>query len=67
LQCLTQSWYLAVDFQCHIVATLLVILVWKHPRYAKVVLAGVLFTSTLISFIQTYVEELNPLILLYPE
>jgi hypothetical protein len=49
------------------VATLLVIQVWKHPRYAKVVLAGVLFTSALISFIQTYVEELNPLILLYPE
>jgi peptidoglycan/LPS O-acetylase OafA/YrhL len=64
---MTQTWYLSTDFQCHIVATLLVILVWKHPHYAKVVLAAVLFTSALISFIQTYVEGLNPLVLLYPE
>jgi peptidoglycan/LPS O-acetylase OafA/YrhL len=62
-----QSWYLAVDFQCHVVAMLLVIVVWKHPHYAKVVLAGALFASALISFIQTYTEGLNPLVLLYPE
>ncbi|XP_033611673.1 nose resistant to fluoxetine protein 6-like isoform X2 [Cryptotermes secundus] len=65
--CMPQSWYLAADFQCHVVATLLVVVVWKHPRYAKAVLAGVLFASVLTSFIQTYVEGLNPLFLLYPQ
>jgi Na+-translocating ferredoxin:NAD+ oxidoreductase RnfD subunit len=60
-------WYVAADFQCHIVSMLLLILIWKHPRYAKAVLASVLFASILIPFIQTYIEKLDPLFLLYPE
>jgi peptidoglycan/LPS O-acetylase OafA/YrhL len=62
-----QSWYLAADFQCHVVSMLLLILIWKHPQYAKSVLASVLFASFLIPFIQTYIDMLDPLVLLYPE
>jgi hypothetical protein len=46
---------------------LLLILIWKHPWCAKTVLIGVLFASIVISFVQTYIEGLDPLILLDPE
>jgi peptidoglycan/LPS O-acetylase OafA/YrhL len=62
-----QSWYLAADFQCHIVAMLLLVPVWKHPWCAKVVLTGVLLATIVISFVQTYIEGLDPLVLLFPE
>jgi peptidoglycan/LPS O-acetylase OafA/YrhL len=62
-----QSWYLAADFQCQVMSMLLLILIWKHPQYAKPVMATVLFACILIPFIQTYMEKLDPLILLYPE
>jgi peptidoglycan/LPS O-acetylase OafA/YrhL len=62
-----QSWYLAADFQCHFVSMLLLIFVWKHPWCAKLVLTGVLFASVVISFVQTYIEGLDPLVLLFPE
>jgi len=62
-----QSWYLAADFQCHFVSIFLLILVWKHPWCAKAVLTGVLFASIIISFVQTYIEGLDPLVLMFPE
>jgi len=62
-----QSWYLAADFQCHFVSMLLLILVWKNPWCAKAVLTGVLFAGIIISFMQTYIEGLDPLVLLFPE
>jgi hypothetical protein len=61
------TWYVAADFQCHIVSLLLLILVWKHHWCAKSVLAGVLFATICISFIQNYVEGLDPLFVLFPE
>jgi len=62
-----QSWYLAADFQCHFVSMLLLVLVWKHPWCAKAVLTGVLFASIVVSFVQTYIEGLDPLVLMFPE
>jgi peptidoglycan/LPS O-acetylase OafA/YrhL len=62
-----QSWYLAADFQCHFVSMLLLIVVWKHRWCAKAMLTGVLFVSIVISFVQTYIEGLDPVILLFPE
>ncbi|GFG36200.1 hypothetical protein Cfor_03140, partial [Coptotermes formosanus] len=37
--CMPPTWYVAADFQCHIVSLLLLILVWKHHWCAKSVLA----------------------------
>jgi hypothetical protein len=67
LQCLGQTWYLAVDFQCFIMSMLVLVLICKYPQFDKIILGATMFLWILVPFLQTYVERLDPMVINYPE
>jgi peptidoglycan/LPS O-acetylase OafA/YrhL len=67
LQCLEHTWYLATDFQCYVISTLVLVVVWKYPRFDKIILGAVMVLWIIVPFLQTYVERLDPTGMAYPE
>jgi hypothetical protein len=46
---------------------LVLILLWKYPRFDKIILGAMMFLWILVPFLQTYVERLDPMVINYPE
>lgn len=65
--CMFQSWYLATDTQLFILAPLVLYPLWKWKTFGKVFLGLVTFTTAIIPFLVTYINELDPTFLVYPE
>jgi peptidoglycan/LPS O-acetylase OafA/YrhL len=63
LQCLDQTWYLAVDMQLFWVSPLVLYPLAKWPRYGKGLLAFLIFASVLIPFAITFAQRLTAIMM----
>lgn len=62
-----QSWYLAVDSQLFFVAPLIIYLLYRSPRNGVRLLGVLVFISTLVPIVVTYLKQLDPTLMVYPE
>ncbi|KAK6620507.1 hypothetical protein RUM43_010798 [Polyplax serrata] len=56
-QCAGHSWYLAVDMQLYWVAPLIILPLWKWPKFGKIGLWLLLVASTVVVFLIAYIYE----------
>ncbi|KAK2581820.1 hypothetical protein KPH14_002289 [Odynerus spinipes] len=63
--CMFQSWYLAVDTQLFIIAPIIIYPLWKWPTIGKYLLFSGTIFSTIIPFVVTFVEKLDPTLMVY--
>lgn len=60
-----QSWYLAVDTQFFVLAPLIIYPLWKWSSIGEIVLLVVSLISIAIPFAVTYVNHLDPVLMMY--
>lgn len=65
--CLIQSWYLAADFQLFIVGLLVVMVMWKYPKYKNKILYVCLLVSYVIPGVVAYWRKLEGVFVLTPQ
>jgi len=63
LQCLDQTWYLAVDMQLLWLSPVLLYPLAKYPLFGKVLLGFLIIMSPVIPFAITYAEGLTALMI----
>lgn len=61
-----QSWYLAVDTQLFIVASILTCILWKFRRFGCALLILVVIIAAIIPFAITLIDEYDPTLMIYP-
>lgn len=61
------TWYLAVDMQMFVLGLLIMMLIWKYPKFKKTILGLSLFIAVAIPAIITYVKKFDGIFLLTPE
>lgn len=65
--CMFQSWYLATDTQLFVLAPLILYPLWKWKTFGRVILGGAVAITTIIPFLVTYLNNLDPTLLVFPE
>lgn len=65
LQCMFQSWYLAVDTQLFFVAPIFIYSLWHWRRFGAIFTSAATFISLVIPSVITYKERLDPTLLFY--
>ncbi|XP_032521983.2 O-acyltransferase like protein-like [Danaus plexippus] len=66
--CLPQAWYLGTDTQLFFVTLVVLLIIWKWPRFGAPVLSGVMIISLIIPFLQSYFMNLLPIrVSIFPE
>ncbi|OXU18191.1 hypothetical protein TSAR_005433 [Trichomalopsis sarcophagae] len=63
--CMFQSWYLSVDTQLFVLAPVIVYPLWKWRRVGHYLLGSVTIIATILPFIITLVQNLDPTLLIY--
>ncbi|XP_058803541.1 nose resistant to fluoxetine protein 6-like [Phymastichus coffea] len=63
--CMFQSWYLSVDTQLFILAPVVVYPLWKWRKFGHIILGFVTIFASTLPFIVTFVQELDPTLLIY--
>ncbi|KAJ8668277.1 hypothetical protein QAD02_009940 [Eretmocerus hayati] len=63
--CMFQSWYLSVDTQLFILAPAIVYPLWRWRKIGHIILATVTTIATILPFILTFVQDLDPTLLIY--
>ncbi|XP_011495252.1 PREDICTED: nose resistant to fluoxetine protein 6-like [Ceratosolen solmsi marchali] len=63
--CMFQSWYLSVDTQLFVLAPAIIYPLWRWRKLGHVILATVTIISTILPFIMTLVQDLDPTLLIY--
>ncbi|XP_066999855.2 nose resistant to fluoxetine protein 6 [Anabrus simplex] len=56
-QCLGQSWFLAVDMQLHWLSPLVLIPLWKFPKYGWILMAGLMVGGLVTNFVVSYEHD----------
>lgn len=62
-----QSWYLCVDSQLFFLAPIIIYLLFKSRKLGLYVLSVLLTITSIIPILITYVQELDPTLMIYPE
>ncbi|CAG9568553.1 unnamed protein product [Danaus chrysippus] len=66
--CLPQAWYLGTDTQLFFVTLIVLLIIWKWPRFGAPVLSAVMIISLIIPFLQSYFMNLLPIrVSIFPE
>ncbi|XP_019871049.2 O-acyltransferase like protein [Aethina tumida] len=65
--CMQQTWYLASDTQLFLVSLIVLSLIWKFQRYAKIILGINLIIGMMIPGIVSYVVQSDIVIRQFPE
>lgn len=65
--CMFQSWYLATDTQLFILAPLILYPLWKYRKAGPILLGYVCIFTTMIPFLVTYIQKLDPTFLIIAE
>ncbi|EDW86401.2 uncharacterized protein Dwil_GK15256 [Drosophila willistoni] len=64
--CMFQSWYLSVDSQLFFVAPFVVYVLYKWKHLGLRLLCFLVVLTAVIPFLSTYVEHLDPTLMIYP-
>ncbi|XP_055379396.1 nose resistant to fluoxetine protein 6-like [Condylostylus longicornis] len=59
--CMPQSWYISVDLQAYIVCSFIMILCYKHPHRANLILGTSIFIATIMAAIPELAFDLSGL------
>lgn len=65
--CMFQSWYLATDTQLFVLAPLLIYPLWRYRKAGAILLGYAAIFTTMIPFLVTYIQKLDPTLLIYAE
>ena len=60
-----QSWYLSVDTQLFILAPAIIYPLWKWRKIGHYILGVTTIVATVLPFIITWMNELDPTLLIY--
>ncbi|KAK6637531.1 hypothetical protein RUM44_007953 [Polyplax serrata] len=63
--CMFQSWYLAVDTQFFFLAPGIIYPLYKWPLVGEIILFGATLVSIIIPFVVTFVNHLDPVLMMY--
>ncbi|XP_066998616.2 nose resistant to fluoxetine protein 6 [Anabrus simplex] len=58
-QCLGQSWFLAVDMQLHWLSPLVLIPLWKFPKYGWILMAGLMVGGLVTNFVISHEHDFS--------
>lgn len=53
-QCLGQTWYLAIDFQLFILSPIILIPLWRWPKYTLYASVALVFGCIISGFVVSY-------------
>lgn len=65
--CMTQSWYLAADFQLFAIGLLVLMVMWRYPKFKNQILYVCLIVSYIIPGVITYVKKYEGVFSLSPQ
>lgn len=61
LQCVTPSWFISVDFQLYLISPLLLILLYKRPKFGIMVTIILIICTSILSGMYSYVHDIYPI------
>ncbi|XP_046386723.1 nose resistant to fluoxetine protein 6-like [Ischnura elegans] len=63
--CMIQSWYMTVDMQLFMIGVPMTFLIHRKPKIGKALLGGITILSAITAFTVTYLQQLDPILLVY--